>query len=171
MRTPPRGGEGHRLGLAEAAAEIVFEPETGASGASLVARKRAPAALVPRLGGGLGGLQVAHAEAPHRLAGQELDHADQHGEARIVFDRVLRHRIHGRGRVLGRERALARGGDLHRRALRASRCGTGVRCAAPDFEALAGLERLGETVRGLEFDTEGGDFHGEGIENVTERYT
>ena len=137
----------------------VLEPEAGAPCASLAARTRVCAGLIARLGG-VGRLQVAHAEAPHRLAGEELDHADQHGEARIVFDCLLGDRVHRRSRALGRQGVLARGGERHHRGLRALRCGAGIARASPDFEALTGLQRLGETVRGLELDTGRGDFHG-----------
>ena len=103
------------------------------------------AGLIARLGG-VGRLQVAHAEAPHRLAGEELDHADQHGEARIVFDCLLGDRVHRRSRALGRQGVLAR-----RRApppgLRARRCGAGIARALARLRALTGLQRLGETVR------------------------
>ena len=107
--------------------------------------------------GGVGclqALQIARAEALHRLAGEKLDHADQHRQLRIVLGRVVQAgRIRRPGIGSGRIRKLggtARGGDFH--AVPADLGQGGI--ATPHLKPLARLEGLAELAGRLQLDIE-----------------
>ena len=157
-----RSAEAQLLGLGVGGVEVVRHAEADAA-----RRLPGPAAdlaracqIVCRQRDRRARLERAQIEATHRLAGQELDHAHQHGQARITVDRVFRDRVHRADLGLRAQCGLGGRGDLHRPAPGLPPGCRASRRIAPELEALARFERLREAVGGLEFDVEGGDLHG-----------